>query len=316
MNRSTIVSNTLNKIWYKYLNSADAQAEVDNMLSLKLLNVGSSDKKFEEMDGVGDFGSLVEKTEGTDIAEYSLIPLRDVRVEHKTFSGGVTVTLEAMEDDNQNIYSDKCIKQLKRAANATVEYSGANLFENGFSTDYTQATGGFMGGGTDNGDGAALFSASHTYANGETWSNLASGNPSLTLTSLNAARSAIMAQKSLSGNYQLMNKINKLVHSQYNWMNVSQILNSTLVPDSANNAINPYASSKIEAVEWPLLDTYTQGWYLLCEEHYLYHWWRKQAEIMAPFTKQNGDMFYAIRERFSNGWFDANGTYASTGANA
>lgn len=317
MNRFTIASNVLLTQWKEYLNGSDFNSVIDKETGAKLFNMKTSSNYQEAMDGYSGFGAAPTKKEEDNIYETSLTPLRDILVRHKTYAIGVPVSLEAIEDDRNGIFNGNCVKELGASCMAAAEYARASLIENGFSPSYTQASGptyGDMGGGTDNGDGQPLFSATHTYANGVSWSNLASGNPTFSISAYANARARIKGQRNLGGIFPAVNKIKRIFYHPNSWLNIEQAFKSQKEPTTGNNAINPVNTEGVELVEWELLDTYTAAWYLQCEKHYLDFFWRLKPTAMEPYRKQNGDMFFSIRERFSLAWFAAQGMYASTGA--
>lgn len=298
--------------WYRVI-SSEFEIEAKKQVGLSLLNVKETKRKYEEETGVGRFPRFSVKSEGGAIQELDMVQMADVRYEPKTYAGRSLVTYEMMNDDLYNVINGDRPKALVESGLATVEEINALLFENGFSSSYTQATGGFMGGGVDNGDSVSLFNAAHVYANGGTWSNTSATNVDLSVDTLNDALVALRRQKDIAGEHLISSKVKYLLVAPENEKNAKEILNSTLISDSGNNAVNVYNGMGIEIKVWPFLSTYAKAWYLLCDKHFLNFWWREKPK-MFNYVLRNQDEEIGAMMRFANGWTMTQGTWGSRGS--
>jgi hypothetical protein len=143
-------------------------------------------------------------------------------------------------------------------ARSTRDKNAFGVYRNAFTTQLTA-------------DGAAFISASHTTITGLTVSNAVTGSPALTPTGLNTAIVQMLQTVSQDGVIMGEQPAYLLVASA-NYKNACEIVGSTLVSNSANNAINVYSSTyNISVFHSPYLSTAQGGsdtaWFLLSRNH-------------------------------------------------
>ena len=204
----------------------------------RIFNVLTSNRQYEEdftMQGLTTFPS---KTEGNVIGYEDFLNGNRKTYTHTTYTKGVRITEEAVEDD---LYGPlrKVGRALGISARATVETQTALLLNNGFvTTSFTT------------GDAAALFSASHTREDGGTnLSNTTSGASSaLTLSSLETG--LINLRTTLDGvgkRIELMPKA-IVIPPQLEYV-AYQLLKSAYLPGSAENDVNP-VEGRLDVIVW------------------------------------------------------------------
>lgn len=265
----------------------------------ELFNVETSTRKYEDDYGVSGFGLVPEKPEGVGIFYDDPIPGYSKRYTHSTFALGFRVTRELYEDDLYGIIR-KMPKGLGKSMRLTVEIDGANVLNNGFTA-----------GATAGPDGVALFSATHPLTGGGTSSNTLAVAADLTETSLEQAIIDIAATTDDRGLLQMI-KGKKLVVSPSMAWTAARLLKSTLTPATPNNAINPAEGIMPFIVNNYLTDT--DAWFIYGDEHQVNWFWRRKPDFEQGNDFDTEDAKYKATARWSNGFSDWRGVYASPGA--
>lgn len=264
-----------------------------------LFNVEKSERKYEDDYGVSGFGLVPVKDEGVGVIYDDPISGYTKRYTHSTFALGFRVTQEMYEDDLYGIIR-KMPKALGKSMRLTVEIDGANVLNNGF-------TGSTYAGS----DGVALFSASHPLTGGGTSSNTLAVAADLSESSLEQAIIDIAATTDDRGLLQMIQPKKLIVPASLAWT-ASRLLESTLTPGSANNAINPGKGIMPFKVNNYLTDT--DAWFIYGDEHQVNWFWRVKPDFDQDNDFDTTDAKYKARARWSNGFSDWRGVYASPGA--
>ena len=210
------------------------------------------------------------KPEGGGISYSEPLQGPTKRYVHKTYALGVRMTMEAKQDANM----PKLLTGATDLGGVTqhfFEYFTGDLINNGFTTTYHTT-----------GDGAAIFSASHSIA-GETFSNL-TGPSSLTPATLQAMIYNIRQRKNVRRQpMNLGRRRLKLFYADPLEARVWEILNTMQEWNSANNTENWVARQQIVPVRWSYL---TGNQYVLMDtdENDFTFWSR-----MKPTTSRDGD---------------------------
>lgn len=143
-------------------------------------------------------------------------------------------------------------KELGYSADETLALLVWDMLNNGTSTsNHTGA------------DGLALFTGSHTYIDGSTWSNLLSPAADLSATSLQTAIDNFEQLKDESGRYQVLKAKSIIVNPANAWKS-KELLNSAYDPETANNAINSIKERNLQLIVSPYY-TDTDGFTLMAE---------------------------------------------------
>jgi len=205
-------------------------------------NTRGSKRAYEEAAYAGGLGVFAHKPEGEPITYDDLIQGPTKRWVHKTYALGVKITEELIED---SLYPDiptemrSLNEELGRSADETLALLVWDMFNNGTATTNHTV-----------GDGLALFSGSHTYLGGGTWSNLLSPAADLSATALQTAIDNFETTKDESGRYQLIKARYIIVHPNNAWK-AKELLNSAYDPESANNAVNTIKDRNLQLIVSP-----------------------------------------------------------------
>lgn len=271
-------------------------------------NMKSSSKKFERVLSVTPFGDVPQKDEGQVYALDIIRPGWTKDFVHVEFGLGFEITETALEDDEFDVlirssemlaWSARYVQE-KQAADAFLNLAGPN-------------------GAAQTPDGVSIFNTAHVLKGGGTARNMLSVDADLSIDSLATALQDIQLQTKMESG-QLVAPITsfKLIVPPGNQMLAARLLQSSGLPGSAENDINPVkALRQIDLVVNPLI-TDTDSWYLVAANkrmHGLTSYVRvptKMAPRMQdPFT---GNFIYKIRFRQSWGAWMWQGTFGSVGS--
>ena len=221
----------------------------------KICSVKTSKRAYEEAAYAAGLGLFPHKPEGEAINYDDLAQGPTKRWIHKTYALGVKITEELIED---SLYPDiptemkSLTKELGASADETLAILVWDMLNNGTST--TNHTGA---------DALALFSGSHTYIDGSTWSNLLSPAADLSATALQTAIDNFEQLKDESGRYQVL-KAKSIIVNPANAWKAKELLNSAYDPESANNAVNTIKERNLQLIVSPYY-TDTDGFTLMAE---------------------------------------------------
>lgn len=268
-------------------------------------NMKKSDRKFERVVSVTPFGDVPEKPEG-EIYSLDLIrPGWQKDFTHVEFGLGFEVTETALEDDEYEMLI-RSGEMLAFSARYVQEKRAADVLNLGFSTELTP-------------DGVSLFNTAHVLKGGGTSRNMLTTDADLSITSLSDAMTDAQTQTKVESG-QLVSPITgwELVVPPANEMNAERIVNSSGMPGTADNDINPVKKRrKISITVNPHL-TDADSWYLIASNkrmHGLTSYVRVPIKLaprmVDPFS---GNVIYKIRFRQSWGAWMWQGTFGSQGA--
>jgi hypothetical protein len=270
----------------------------------EIFDVRGSDRKSEEVSGFSGFSSLVNKPEGTAITYDDPYQGYKTTLTHLTQGLAFRVTKEMQDDDLYNV-----IKRMPAALADTVvrfkDVSGAAVFNGGFAgTGTTYMTG--M-------DGQPLFSASHPLTGGGTYPNIITA-ADLSVSSLDEALYTM--RLTVGDRNELLDLDPKiLLVAPQNERNAYELVHSSGRPDTANRADNWVATQGLKVVVWNRL-TDSDAWFLLTskDQHNLVWFNRQDLETDSDRDFNTKDLLYSVTTRFSVGWVDFRGVFASAGA--
>lgn len=264
----------------------------------RLYNIMDSTRPTETFSEITGFGLMEVKTEGGAVAYDDPLQGFDTTFTHVEYAKAFEVT-EIMVEDDQYAKIRMLPEQLGLSADETIETLAANTYNNGF----TSGTGG---------DGVYLYSASHPLVGGGNMSNIPSAHADLSATSYEQALIDIAAWTDHRGK-KIRARPAKLMYHNANAWTVEKLFGSDKDPDSANNAVNPAASRKLEMIENPYL-TDTDSWHIQCNMHGMIFFWRRRIRRGRDNDFNTGNLRYKLDFRASNGWHHPFGSYGSTGA--
>jgi hypothetical protein len=269
-------------------------------------NMKTSDRKFERVVSVTPFGDVPQKEEGE---VYALDLIRSgwsKDFTHVEFGLGFETTETAQEDDEFDVIV-RSAEMLAFSARYVQEKRAADtFFNNAFGTETTP-------------DGVSLYNTAHVLKGGGTTRNMLSTDADLSIDSLSDAMTDLQTQTKVESG-QLVTPITAfyLVVPPANEMNAERIVNSTGLPGTDANDVNPVKRRRsITIVVNPHISD-TDSWYLIAESkrmHGLTSYVRMPVKMAPkaqdPFT---GNFIYKIRFRQSWGAWMWQGTFGSQGA--
>lgn len=270
----------------------------------RLFEKVSSDRAFEEEVLLSGFGAAPTKAEGASVTFDTAQEAWTARYSHSTVALGFSVSSEAMEDNLYEQLSTRYTKALARSMAHTKQVTAANIFNNAFSSSYK------------GGDGVSLANTSHPLVSGGTFSNTFSTQVDLSETAL---ENAVIAVNNFVDDRGLPIAITPrmlLIPFEQQFV-AERILKSQLRPATSDNDLNALNSMGMfsEGVEVNAFLSDTDAFFILnnCPDSLKYF------ERLGVTTSNEGDfesdtMKFKSRERYSFGWSDPRGVYASSGA--
>jgi hypothetical protein len=263
----------------------------------------TSERSFEEETKLSGFSAAPVKAEGSAIAYDNAQEAWTARYNHETIALGFSITEEAVEDNLYDSLSKRYTKALARAMAYTKQVKAASVLNNGFSSSYV------------GGDGQPLFSASHPLVSGGVNSNRLTASD-LNETSLEAAVIQIAGWTDERG-LLIAAKPGKLIVPPALMFTAKRLLDTELRVATADNDINALkAMGSIPGgytVNHFLTDT--NAWFLTTDvPNGMKHFVRTPLQNSMDGDFDTGNVRYKSRERYSFGWSDPLGMFASPGA--
>ena len=222
---------------------------------------------------------------------------------HRYTSVGFIITRQAMKD---NLYESQFPQQaqsLRASMMQSKEVNGAAVLNNGFNAAFP------------GGDGVALFSTAHPIDTG-TFANTPAVQTDLNEASLQDAITAISQLRDQAGLITMTKPVKLIVPPQLQFT-ADRLLHSQFRTSTANNDIN--AIYNIGAVPGGYkvnhFLTDVNAWFLCTDApNGLKHYVREKLEtdVFTDFTTSN--LLAKAIERYSFGWSNSRGMYASSGA--
>lgn len=262
----------------------------------------SSERSFEEEVKLSGFGAAPVKAEGAAISYDSAQESYTARYNHETIAMGFSITEEAMEDNLYDSLSARYTKALARGMAYTKQVKAANPLNNGFDS-YTS------------GDGAYLFSTSHTLVNGGTNANRPTVGADLNETSLENAIIEIAAFTDDRG-LLIAARPRRLIVPPALMFTAERLLETTQRVATADNDINAIrnmgAIPEGYSVNHYLTDS--NAFFIITDvPNGMKHFQRTAMETSMDGDFDTGNVRYKARERYSFGVSDPLGIYGSPG---
>lgn len=266
-----------------------------------IFDIETSTKAFEEDVLLAGFAGAPVKPEGTGVAYDEGGESYVARYTHETIALAFAITEEAEEDGLYGSLGSKYSKALARSLQHTKEVKGSNILNNGFSSSYL------------GGDGVPLFSLSHPMYGGGNQANMLSTAADLAEASLEQAAIDISEIDDDRG-IPLALQIRKLVIPTELQFVATRILMSPYRTNTGDNDISAIFQLGTVGdgfcVNHRLTDD--SNWFLKtdCPDG-MKHFVRKKVSRGLEGDFETGNMRYKARERYSFGWSDWRGAFAS-----
>jgi len=264
----------------------------------------TSERSFEEETKLSGFSAAAVKNEGSAIRYDNAQEAWTARYNHETIAQGFAITEEAIEDNLYDSLSSRYTKALARSMAYTKQVKAAAILNNGFSSAYP------------GGDGVALFSTAHPLINGGTNANTPTTAADLNETSLENAVIGIAAWTDERG-LLIAARPRKLIVPPALQFVATRLLETSLRVGTTDNDINALKNngSIPEGYTINHFLTDTNGWYLTTDvPNGMKHFVRSPLAQSMDGDFDTGNVRYKARERYSFGFSDPLGMYASPGA--
>jgi hypothetical protein len=264
----------------------------------------TSERSFEEETKLSGFSAAPVKNEGSAIRYDNGQEAWTARYNHETIALGFSLTEEAIEDNLYDSLSARYTKALARAMSYTKQVKAAAVLNNGFSSNYP------------GGDGVALFSTSHPLVSGGTNSNTPSTQVDLSETALENAVIQIAAWTDERG-LLIAARPRKLIVPPALQFVATRLLETQLRPGTNDNDVNAIVNngSIPEGYTINHFLTDTNAWFLTTDvPNGMKHFVRIPLQNSMDGDFDTGNVRYKARERYSFGWSDPLGMFASQGA--
>lgn len=270
----------------------------------EIYDVESSERSFEEETKLSGFSAAPVKTEGSAIAYDNAQEAWTARYNHETIALGFSITEEAMEDNLYDSLSTRYTKALARGMAYTKQVKAASILNNAFSSQYT------------GGDGVSLCNAAHPLVSGGVNSNRPAVGTDLNETSLEAAVIQIAAWTDERG-LLIAAKPRKLIVPPALMFIATRLLETSLRVGTTDNDINAIKNngSIPEGYTVNHFLTDVNGWFIKTDvPNGLKHFERVALSNSMDGDFDTGNVRYKSRERYSFGWSDPLGIFASPGS--
>ena len=268
----------------------------------EIYDIESSDRAFEEEVMLSGFGNAPVKTEGAGVAYDDAQEVFTARYTHETIALAFALTEEAIEDNLYDKLSARYTRALARSMAQTKQIKAASVLNNGFTT----AIGG---------DGQPLFSTSHPTLTGPNLSNTLAVAADLNETSLEQSLIDISKFVDERGLKIAINGLKLIIPKELVFV-AERLMKSTLRPGTADNDVNAIRNKGM------LPQGYTVNHFLTDPEAFFIKTdapnGMKMFNRVAIKTAFEGDfdtgnVRYKARERYSFGFSDPRGMFASPG---
>lgn len=268
----------------------------------QLFETHSSSRAWEEDVGTSGFGLAVQKGEGAPISYDSERQGFISRYQHTVFALGFVITREMMEDDQYDIVGKRKSEGLAFSMRQTKEIIGANVYNRAFSGSYL------------GGDGVALISNAHPNIKGGTWSNQIGTAADLSEAALEQACIDIAGFTNDAGLLIAVRPETLIIPRQL-MFEAKRILQTEGRVGTDLNDLNALKTlGVIPKVVTNHYLTDTDAWFIRTNvKHGMKYFERRgdSFEMDNDFDTENAK--FKARARYSFGWTDPRGIYASPG---
>ena len=273
----------------------------------EIFAIEDSDRAFEEEVLITGFGSAPVKTEGQGVVFDTASEGYTSRYVHDTVSLAFALTEEAQEDNLYDSLGRRYVKALARSMMNTKEIKGPDILNNAFDTNFA------------GGDGQPLVSTAHPLAGGGTLANRETTMADLNETSLENMLISISEFTDDKG-LQISVQATKMIVPPQLVFVADRILNSDQRVATADNDLNAIKNTGV------LPGGYSVNHYLSDPDAFfiltsitdagegLKMFQRTPLETTMEPDFTTGNLRYKSRERYSFGFSDFRGVFASQGA--
>ena len=267
----------------------------------------NSDRAFEEEVMLSGFAQAQVKPEGSGVVFDNAQETYTARYTHETVALAFAITEEAIEDNLYDSLSSRYTKGLARSMANTKQVKSVNPLINGLPS---VTTGKFT-----SGDGANLFSTSHSTIAGSVKNTLTT-QADLNETSLEQSLIDIAAMTDERGLKIAARGVKMIVPSELQFT-AERLMKSQGRTATADNDINAIASMGMIPQGYRVNNflTDTDAFYIITDvPNGMKYFERAPIKTAMEGDFDTGNVRYKARERYSFGVSDFRGIYASPGA--
>jgi hypothetical protein len=269
----------------------------------EIFDTENSDRAFEEEVMLSGFGAAAVKPEGTSVNFDNATESFTARYSHETVALAFSITEEAVEDNLYDKISTRYTKALARSMAHTKQVKAANVLNNGFNSSFK------------GGDGVELFSSAHPTTSGNQRNELATASD-LNETSLEQAMIDIAAFADDRG-LKVAAKARKMIIPSALQFTADRLMNSAGRTATSDNDINAIRNMGM-IPEGYVVNNYltdTDAFFIKTDvPNGMKHFQRAPVATSMEGDFETGNVKYKARERYSFGFSDWRGMFASEGA--
>ena len=269
----------------------------------EIFDTENSDRAFEEEVMLSGFGAAAVKPEGTSVNFDNATESFTARYSHETVALAFSITEEAVEDNLYDKISTRYTKALARSMAHTKQVKAANVLNNGFNSSFT------------GGDGVELFSSAHPTTSGNQRNELATASD-LNETSLEQAMIDIAAFADDRG-LKVAAKARKMIIPSALQFTADRLMNSAGRTATSDNDLNAIRNMGM-IPEGYVVNNYltdTDAFFIKTDvPNGMKHFQRAPVATSMEGDFETGNVKYKARERYSFGFSDWRGMFASEGA--
>ena len=270
----------------------------------EIFDIENSDRAFEEEVMLSGFANAAVKAEGAAVTFDNANETFTSRYTHETVALAFAITEEAVEDNLYDSIARRYTKALARSMANTKQIKAANVLNNGFNSSFP------------GGDGVELFSSAHPTVSGGTQRNELATAADLSETSLEQAMIDIAAFKDERGLKIAARGMKMIIPSELQFT-AERILKSPARVGTADNDLNALASKGMLPQGYVVNNflTDTDAFFIKTDvPNGLKMFNRAAIKTAMEGDFDTGNMRYKARERYSFGFSDWRGMFASEGA--
>lgn len=270
----------------------------------EIFETETSERSFEEEVKLSGFSAAPVKAEGSAMAFDNAQEAFTSRYNHETIALGFSLTEEAIEDNLYDSLASRYTKALARAMAYTKQIKAASVLNNGFSASFP------------GGDGVSLFNAAHPLVSGGSNSNVPSVATDLNETSLEAAIIQITQWTDERG-LLIAAKARKLIVPTQLQFVATRLLQTDLRTATADNDTNAIKTNGAIPEGYTVNNYLTDpnAWFIKTDvPNGLKHFVRTAMSTGMDGDFDTGNVRYKARERYSFGFSDPLGMFASSGS--
>ena len=269
----------------------------------EIFNTESSDRAFEEEVMLGGFANAAVKPEGQGVSYDDAQETYTARYTNETIALAFSLTEEAVEDNLYDKLSTRYTKALARSMANTKQVKAANILNRAFNTSYL------------GGDDKELCATDHPTLSGDQKNELSTA-ADLNETSLEQALIDIADMKDERGLKIALRGMKMLIPVNLQFV-AERLMKSAGRVGTADNDINAIKSMGMVPEGYVVNNflTDTDAWFIKTDApNGMKHFTRAPIRTAMEGDFDTGNVRYKARERYSFGWSDWRGIFASPGA--